>query len=80
MATPEAHQLFYSHGTIASTGVGVLVAKSFLQNFDPTGSSRLEEIVPGRVGRLRLQGPLGNIDMICVYLTTGNARKAHCSS
>jgi exonuclease III len=72
-APPAGYRFFHSNGTTASAGVGILVKLAFLSKFDAPSSSMLVEIVPGRVGALRLQGAQGGMDIVVVYLSTGDA-------
>ena len=78
---PEGYNFFHLHGSAASAGVGILIRRSFLDLFDTPPSPQLDNIVPGRIGRLRLKGKLGSLDLYSVYLTTGDAkseRSAQC--
>ena len=78
---PEGYNLFHLHGTAASAGVGILIRRTFLDLFDTPLTPQLDNIVPGRIGRLRLKGKLGSLDLYSVYLTTGDAkseRAAQC--
>jgi hypothetical protein len=45
-----------------------------LKQFDPPQSKKLEEVVPGRVGALRLSGKAGRLDIVVVYAETGDAQ------
>jgi exonuclease III len=71
---PEGYQLHYLNGTASIAGVGILIRHSFLANFDTPLSLQLDDIVPGRIGRLRLHGSEGDLDLYTVYLTTGDAK------
>ena len=71
---PEGYAYFHSHGSTSVAGVGILVDEQFLQRFEKPKSNRLEEIIPGRVGALRLAGKEGRIDLVVVYATTGDAQ------
>ena len=67
------YELFVLNGASNSAGIGILVAKAFLAQFDRPPTRKLESIVPGRIGVLRLRGPVGGIDLYSVYFTTGEA-------
>ena len=62
---------FWSHGTTTQAGIGLLVQRSFLDNFNPVVESDWEQIEPGRVAVLRLRGPCGGIDLFVVYMASG---------
>ena len=67
---------FWSCGTAARAGVGVIVQKSFLAKFELRPPEWLEP-APGRLATLRLSGVSGNLDIIACYLPTGVARALH---
>ena len=71
---PAGYVLFYEHGTAAAAGVGILVSRRFLQHFEQPLSDHLDTIVPGRIAALRLRGPLGSLDLVVTYLSTGAAQ------
>ncbi len=77
--TPEGYPTFYSYDTGNSASVGILVANKFLTKFlphnlrDAETEHLLEDICPGRLARLRLTGPEGNLHLVVVYFTTGDA-------
>ena len=73
---PAGFTYFYLHGTRHRNGVGILVNNKFLARFDPPRSRALEAVEPERVGALRLQGPVGRLDLFVVYAETGDARDA----
>ena len=75
---PHTHAFWWSHDTQHTGGVAVGVSKSFLARFGqgvPGQGAEWVEIAPGRVAILRLEGPRGRLDMVVLYLHTGNARK-----
>ena len=54
------------------------VSKSFLARFGLTNSDQGAEwieVSPGRAAILRLEGPRGRLELVVLYLPTGNARK-----
>ena len=66
---PSDSCAFWSHGTSRKAGICVMIKHSFLQLFNSVDPDRDWEIViPGRVGILHLKGPLGNFDIVCLYL------------
>ena len=71
---PAGYRLWVSHGTAASAGIGILVSETFLRQFEAATNDNWLQIVPGRIGCLRLQGNSGCVDIWCVYLTTGDAK------
>jgi hypothetical protein len=52
-----------------------LVSKKFLRQYDPIKGDEWTEVIPGRVGGLKLQVSQGCVDMWCLYLTTGDAKE-----
>ena len=73
---PTGCTAFWSHLSAQRAGIGILVRKEFLALFATTKDSDWEEIEPGRLARLRLRGPQGNLDLWAAYLTTGEDPKA----
>ena len=69
---PHDVTTFWSHGTNAVGGVGILINKTFLRNFNAPTESSWQHIIEGRVARLRLEGPKGNLDIYVLYLQSGN--------
>ena len=59
----------WSHGESQRAGIGLIVKEEFLNKFNlmDTANDWLE-LVPGRVGMLRLDGPSGALDLAVVYL------------
>ena len=70
--TPHGFTPYWSHGTNAVGGVGLLLSNSFLQNFNPTTDKSWLQIIDGRVARLRLEGTQGCLDVYVLYLQSGN--------
>ncbi|CAK0812459.1 unnamed protein product, partial [Prorocentrum cordatum] len=52
-------------------GVGIVLRRSFLEKFATFQDGDFQELEPGRIARLHLRGPAGNLDILAVYLTTG---------
>ena len=73
---PPDTTAWWSHGTNARAGVGLILRNSFLQRFHQP-SCQWEEIVPGRAAVLRLRGPSGSLDLWAVYFATGIAAELH---
>ncbi len=48
----------------------------FLEKFNPISEDDWTIICEGRIGRLRLEGPQGCLDIFVLYLTTGNNAEA----
>ena len=71
---PMGYILCYDHGTPAAAGVGILISRRFLRQFEMPLTDQLETIVPGHVAALRLRGPNGALDLVVTYLSTGGAR------
>ena len=63
----------WSHGSSRIGGIGLLLKDSFLKHFNPMQKTDWTELAPGRLGRLRLDGPLGRLDLYVVYMHTGKA-------
>ena len=61
----ETYRHWWSHnpGTHASGGILLCIRKQFLRNFNPVEDSVWIEIVKGRVGCLRLDGPKGSLEI-----------------
>ena len=61
---------WWSPGTAARGGVGVIASSAFLERFmleEPTW----DEFQPGRLARLSLLGPDGRLDVVAAYFPTG---------
>ena len=63
---------WWSHGTAARAGIGLLVKNKFLAHFDQSLTQWIE-VVPGRAAILRLKGPQGALDIHAVYFATGKS-------
>ena len=70
---PRGVRAWWSHGSAAVGGVGLLIKSSFLSKFKDVQDEDLVEAVPGRAAILRLDGPSGSLDIITVYMPTGQA-------
>ena len=64
---------FWSAGSAARAGVGIVVQESFLARFDST-TPHLVELLPGRLAKLPLRGIDGALDIIVAYFPTGTRR------
>ena len=64
---PDSCKAYWSHGTRSQAGVGILVSRTFLENFDEN-LTHFESIQDGRIAVLRLNGPSGSLDIWVVYL------------
>ena len=66
---PQGHVAIWSHGTTRQAGIGIVLKHSFLKQFNRVIPERdFDVIIPGRAAILRLSGPLGNLDIACVYM------------
>ena len=74
--TPKGLRAFWSHGTNFQAGVGLLIKDEFLSKFNPVRPEDWKEIEPGRSAMLQLRGPLGCIDIVCMYWSTREGSKA----
>lgn len=63
---------YWSSGTAARAGVGIVLTNAFLQKFD--SQPHWDEPCPGRLARLRLRGPQGGLDLVVAYFPTGTRR------
>ena len=70
---PET-RAFWSAGTAARGGVGIIIKLDFLRRFSADAPC-WTELVQGRVGRLSLRGPDGALDLFTVYFPTGTRRR-----
>ena len=71
----RTHKLFWPHGSTTQAGVAIWVQNSLLEKFDAPDDNNWLEIIPGRVARLRLQGPAGALDIYVVYLQVGGEQE-----
>ena len=63
---------YWSHGSRNKAGIGLMLHRKFLHNFNPICDERdWAHIVPGRVGLLSLRGVNGALDIIVSYFATG---------
>ena len=69
-------QAWWSCGTAARAGVGIVVKQSFLDKFTLAEPEWMEPEA-GRLATLRLHGASGNLDLVVCYLPTGVARSLH---
>ena len=72
---PRECTAHWSHDSTHTAGVGLWIRHSFLQHFNPAQAGDWVEIVPGRAAVLRLNGPLGSLDIFVVYMHTGAAHQ-----
>ena len=70
-ALPQDCVGHWSHFSARRAGVGIVLRRSFLEKFATFQDGDFQELEPGRIARLRLRGPAGNLDIWAVYLTTG---------
>ena len=63
---------FWSHLSGRSGGIGLALKNTWLANFNPISVEDWHEIEPGRIGKLTLCGANGAIDIVVMYLQTGN--------
>jgi len=64
---------FWSDGTASTAGIGLVLQRDFLSNFSPIDPEQdWVEVIPGRVAILHLRGGMGALDIVCVYLPTGD--------
>ena len=68
---PSGCVALWSHMSAARAGVGIVLQQSFLNRFAPTKAGDFLEIEPGRIARLTLRGPEGELDIYAIYLSTG---------
>ena len=67
---------WWSCGTAARAGVGIVVKKTFLDKFG-LQEPRWVEHEPGRLASLHLIGAEGALDITACYMPTGVARSLH---
>ena len=68
----------WSNISTSQAGIGIILKKSFLEQFNPVNMENdWTEVIPGRVGRLRLNGPKGAMDIFAIYMDahSGHERK-----
>ena len=71
LSLPPGSRAFWSHGSRRQAGVGLPVTESFLSNFNPVEAAEWVEVEAGRSAVLRLRGPKGGLDLVVVYLASG---------
>ena len=60
---------YWSGNSAGKAGRGLILKNDFLQNFNPIDDGTdWEEIVPGRIAKLRRRGTKGALDIITVYM------------
>ena len=78
LRNPDGTRSWWSAGTSSRAGVGIIVSKTFLQQFPLSNweddDGPWEVIAPGRLAVLRLRGPDGNLDLWVAYMPTGTPR------
>ena len=65
----DSYPAFWTHGTAARAGVGIIVRPAFLEQFSMRRGCRT--IVPGRALELWLNGAAGDLSIFGVYFATG---------
>ena len=70
---PRELDSWWSHGAVEA-GVGLIVKKTFLQQF--TAIEWVDSIAEGAAAMLRLEGPHGALDVVVLYLKTGCCAEA----
>lgn len=70
---------WWSCGTAARAGVGIILKEAFLQQFSLAEPDWLE-LEPGRLARLRLRGGAGVLDLFVAYFPTGTRKRLHGDS
>ena len=67
---PRGSVAFWAAGTAARAGVGIIVRQAFVDRFQAAPPC-WEALVPGRLGRLRLVGADGCLDLFAAYFPSG---------
>ena len=67
--------------TRSAGGVSILIRKSFEEQFSGLGSSppTFQEVIPGRIGTLALDGDAGRLQVTVVYGTSGGNAEHHAA-
>ena len=62
-------------------GVGILIRQTFEDQFGGKGSKvpDFQEVVPGRIGTLKLDGDMGRLQLTVVYCTSGCKAEHHAA-
>ena len=68
----SGHKEFWSHGPSSAAGIGLITSDTFLRKSNPCAEGDWEGLVDGRLGRLRLEGTAGRLDIYVVYMPSGN--------
>ena len=77
MTVPRDCTAFWSNGTNHQAGIGLVLKRRFLREFNPIDQEKdWCELVPGRMASLYLNGPNGSLNVIVVYLDSGNTTEA----
>ena len=63
---------FWSHAGNRRGGVGVIIRKDFLKRFPHSTPDWQDDFAPGAAARLSLSGPEGDLDLLPIYMPTGN--------
>jgi exonuclease III len=76
---PPGTRFFGSNGSAKQAGVAILASESFLSRFDNIPKEQehrhWRHLDPGRVAKLKLTGPEGNLDLMVTYLHSGQHKK-----
>ena len=59
---------FWSHESPQRGGVGIVLRPSFAAKFHKINATDWQEMIPGRLARLRLRHNLGRLDIFVAYL------------
>jgi len=76
LALPPKVTALWSHGCPRNEGVGFLFNDSFLEQFVEVGQGDIIHIHDGRAALVRLEGPLGSLDIVAVYMPAGPSPEA----
>jgi len=74
LSLPKGIRAFWAHNSAQEDGLALWAHTSFLEQFNPVQEDDWEIIMPGRVAILRLNGALGSLDLVAVYLKTGDGK------
>ena len=69
---PEGVTPLWSHGSRMQGGIALIVQEQFLKQFRKVTPKDWEEIVPGRLAVLHLEGPQGRIAIATMYFASGH--------
>ncbi len=73
LSLPSSVQASWSAGTTEIGGVVLWIDRTFLQKFQPVGEADVIHVIPGRAMICRLDGFEGSLDIITLYMSTGDA-------